>query len=222
MYSPWLQNLRALVSRNSRKGDELGVRLMSTFNIQWEGTVSGNRGLDLLISGTYIPKINWKMYSQNSGIWEADTSIKQRDSTRKTGKSTQYLGWENSSPLSGHILNTASIVAKGRRRQQSHVWKHGILWRGQANAILRSLVIEMWNENKKENKLSAQTEGMWPLREKKWKVPDMLSVEQVSREQLFLIVSAHQMDIVSTILSFSYSFHFFLINVQMKMAKGNQ
>lgn len=117
MYGPWLQNLRALVSQTSRKTDELGVRVMHTFNVQREGTVSGNRGLDLLISGTYKPKINWKIYSPNSGIWEADTSIKQRDSTRKTGKSTWYLGWENSSPLSGHILNTVFIATKGRRRQ---------------------------------------------------------------------------------------------------------
>lgn len=112
----WSVTSESFVSRNSRKRDEVWVRLLSTFNIQWEGTVSGNRGLDLLISGTYIPKINLKIFSQNSGIWEADTSIMQRDSTRKRGKSTWYLGGENSPRLSGHILNTASITAKGTRR----------------------------------------------------------------------------------------------------------
>lgn len=119
MCDPWLQYLGTLISWNSRRRrDELGVRLTSLFNIQiLEGSVSGNWGLDLLVSGTYIPKIILKKYSQNSGIWEANTSIKQGDSTRKTGKATGYLGWEYSSPLSGHILNTASIVTKGNRSQ---------------------------------------------------------------------------------------------------------
>lgn len=113
-----VRNFRIFCKPNSRKRDELGVRLLSTFNIQWEGTVSGNRGLDLLISGTYIPKINLKIFSQNSGIWKADTSIMQRDSTTKIGKSPWYLGGENPPPrLSGHILNTVSITAKETRRQ---------------------------------------------------------------------------------------------------------
>lgn len=84
-------------------GWALGVRIASPFSIHWERPVSGNRGLDLLVSGMYIPKFNLEKYSQHAGIWEANTSIKQRISTRKTGKSTWYLRWEYSSPPSGHI-----------------------------------------------------------------------------------------------------------------------
>lgn len=111
-----VRNFRIFCKPNSRKRDELGVRLLSTFNIQWEGTVSGNRGLDLLISGTYIPKINLKIFSQNSGIWEADTSIMQRDSTTKIGKSPWYLGGENPPPPD--FLGTFWILCPLRPRGQ--------------------------------------------------------------------------------------------------------
>lgn len=130
-----VRNFRIFCKPNSRKRDELGVRLLSTFNIQWEGTVSGNRGLDLLISGTYIPKINLKIFSQNSGIWKADTSIMQRDSTTKIGKSPWYLGGENPPPPPTFWAHFEYCVHYGQGDKktaflQSHVWKHGSLWGG--------------------------------------------------------------------------------------------
>lgn len=129
-----VRNFRIFCKPNSRKRDELGVRLLSTFNIQWEGTVSGNRGLDLLISGTYIPKINLKIFSQNSGIWEADTSIMQRDSTTKIGKSPWYLGGENPPPPTfwAHFEYCVHYGQGDKKTAflQSHVWKHGSLWGG--------------------------------------------------------------------------------------------